>query len=140
MNRIQRKTIALCMSFVLLIFTICQAQAMTRVVLPATDTAAAETAMSRSMDMPAGCHELVAAHEQATGKDLVTPDCHGECQHVHQADIAKKLPLPDVVALVTLCELPVMAQTAGAQSLALLPALVDPGDPHPVIRFQRFLE
>ena len=132
MNRIQRKTIALCMSFVLLIFTICQAQAMTRVVLPATDTA--DAALYASMEMPAGCHE------QATGKDLVTPDCHGECQHVHQADIAKKLPLPDVVALVTLCELPVMAQTAGAQSLALLPALVDPGDPHPVIRFQRFLE
>jgi hypothetical protein len=34
MNRIQRKTIALCMSFVLLIFTICQAQAKMRVVLP----------------------------------------------------------------------------------------------------------
>lgn len=129
MNRIQRKTIALCMSFVLLIFTICQAQAMTRVVLPATDTS-----LSMSMDMSAGCHE------QAAAQDAVLPDCHGECQHVHQADIAKKLPLPDVTALVAILELPFMAQTAGAQSLAMLPAWVDPGDPHPVIRFQRFLE
>ncbi|MES2721337.1 MAG: hypothetical protein V4688_03955 [Pseudomonadota bacterium] len=134
MNRIQRKPIALCMSFVLLIFTICQAQAMTRVVLPAADIAAAEAAMSTSMDMPAGCHEPVAAQAPWA------PDCHDECQNVHQADIAKKLQLPDVMALPAVFELPVMAQTASAQSLAMLPAWADPGDPHPVIRFQRFLE
>lgn len=133
MNRIQRKTIALCMSFVLLIFTICQAQAMTRVVLPATDAAAANAATAEAA-MPAGCHE------QAAGQDLAAPDCHGECQHVHQADIAKKLQLLDVTALVALCELPLLADRADAAQLSQLPARVDPGDPHPVIRFQRFLE
>ncbi|MES3041574.1 MAG: hypothetical protein V4730_10535 [Pseudomonadota bacterium] len=132
MNRIPRKTIALCMSFVLLIFTICQAQAMTRVVFPATDTAAA--AMSTSSETPAGCHE------QAVVQDSVAPDCHGECQHVHQADIAKKLQLLDVTALVALFELPLLADRAGTARLSRLPAWVDPGDPHPVIRFQRFLE
>lgn len=132
MNRIQRKTIALCMSFVLLIFTICQAQAMTRVVLPATD--AADAALSASMEMPAGCHEQVA------GKDSAVPDCHGECQHVHQADLAKKLQLLDVTALVALFELPLLADRTDAAQLSQLPAWVDPGDPHPVIRFQRFLE
>lgn len=132
MNRIQRKTIALCMSFVLLIFTICQAQAMTRVVLPAPDVA--DAALSAGMEMPAGCHEPVAA------QDAVAPDCHGECQHVHQADIAKKLQLLDVTALVALCELPLLADRADAAQLSQLPTRVDPGDPHPVIRFQRFLE
>lgn len=131
MNRIPRKTIALCMSFVLLIFTICQAQAMSRVVLPAMDAGTAAVAV---MDMPAGCHE------QAAGKELAAPDCHGECRHVHQADIAKKLQLLDVTALVALCELPLLAELVDAARLARLPAWVDPGDPHPVIRFQRFLE
>lgn len=132
MNRIPRKTIAWCMSFVLLIFTICQAQAMTRVLLPATD--AADAALSASLEMPAGCHE------QAAEKDVVAPDCHGECQHVHQADIAKKLPLPDAGVLVALFELPLLAGRAELARLSQLPAPVDPGDPHPVIRFQRFLE
>ena len=132
MNRIPRKTIALCMSFVLLIFTICQAQAMTRVVFPAPDTA--DAAMSTSIEMPAGCHE------QAVAQNPLAPDCHGECQHVHQADIAKKLQLLDATALVALFELPLLADRRVAAQLSQLPVWVDPGDPHPVIRFQRFLE
>lgn len=129
MNRIQRKTIALCMSFVLLIFTICQAQAITRVSLPAADTV-----LALSTEMPAGCHEPMGDQEP------LAPDCHEACQNVHQADLAKKLQLPDATTLFAVLELPVMAQTAATQSLAMLPAWLDPGDPHPVIRFQRFLE
>jgi len=132
MNRISRNTTALCMSFVLLIFTICQAQAMSRVVLP--EAGAADAVLSASLEMPAGCHE------QVVGNDPVAPDCHGECQHVHQADIAKKLQLPDVSVLVALFELPLLADRADVAQLSQLPTRVDPGDPHPVIRFQRFLE
>ncbi len=136
MNYIPRKTIALCMSFVLLIFTICQAQAMSRVELPATNAAAlsASMEMSASLEMPAGCHEPAVAQEPAA------PNCHGECQHVHQADLAKKLQLLDVSSLVALYELPQLAERGNAAQLSQLPARVDPGDPHPVIRFQRFLE
>lgn len=129
MNRISRNTTALCMSFVLLIFTICQAQAMSRVVLPAADTA-----VPASVEMPAGCHELALA------QDADVPDCHAECQHVHQADIAKKLPLPDVSTLAALFALPLLADLADAAALSQLPARGDPGDPDVVIRFQRFLE
>ena len=133
MNRIPRKTIALCMSFVLLIFTICQAQAMTRVALQGSG-AASDASTVVALAMPAGCHE------QAVAQDSSAPDCHGECQHVHQADLAKKLQLLDVTSLVALSELPLLADRRVAAQLSQLPAWVDPGDPHPVIRFQRFLE
>lgn len=126
MNRVPRNFIALCMSLILTVFTICQAQAMTRVAMPAMDVAAPAL--------------VTACHQQASTDNKLALDCHGECQHVHQADIAKKLPLPDIVSMLALYELPASMHAANTTALAWLPLLPESGDPNLIIRFQRFLE
>lgn len=123
MTRQLRKTIALTMSLLLAIFTICQAHAMAGMV--SSGQSAAPVVMPQTHTM---------------GKQPMAADCHAECQHQQSADIGKKPQLPDEPAVLALAQ----SYPSSHEALALM--LVGgateraQGDPPPYLRFQRFLE
>lgn len=117
-----RRHIALTMALLLAIFTICQAHAMTE--MPASKVSSA----------------LMMSHDSESGdKHLSMPCCQGDCQN-QQADLAKKPPLPDSSSLMMIAS---TYPDASESSVLRVSAHVHDraqGDPHPLLRFQRFLE
>lgn len=118
-----RRTLALTMGLLLAIFTICQAHAMT--------------------DMPSSNMSFVVTVYQDSGmgdKHQAMPCCQDECQNQQAADLGKKPQLPDSQPLLVIAtaypappEAPVLKVSGHVADRAQ-------GDPHPLLRFQRFLE
>lgn len=123
MTRQLRTTIALTLSLLLAIFTICQAHAM-------ADRVSSAQSASPGVTQPA----------DTMSQQPMAADCHDACQHQQSADIGKKPQLPDEpVALALL-------QSYPSSHDALAPRVVGgaaeraQGDPPPRLRFLRFLE
>jgi len=117
-----RRHIALTMALLLAIFTICQAHAMTKV--PASKVSSA----------------LMMGQCSSVGdKHLSMPCCHDECQN-QQADLAKKPQVPDSSPLMVIAS--AYPDSPETSSLRISGHVNDraQGDPHPLLRFQRFLE
>lgn len=118
-----RRILALTMGMLLAIFTICQAHAMT--------------------DMPSSNMSSAVTVHQYSGmadKHQAMPCCQDECQNQQAADLGKKPQLPDTAPLLLIAtaypassEVPVLSISGHVADRAQ-------GDPHPLLRFQRFLE
>lgn len=123
MTRTQRQRLSLFMSVILMIFTICQSQAMAMGLADATTPA---------MPTIAGCQDshgdAPAAHQ----------NCSGECQHLQQHVDSGTLPLADLSPAIIAFWLPSLVQDTGRLTLALLPNHDPVSDPPLAIRFQRF--
>jgi hypothetical protein len=123
MNRRLRQRIALVMSLMMMIFTICQTQVLAAIHLPAP----ANPAM-------AGCHDM-AKTDQAPPQ----ADCHSECQHLQQHPGVDHTPVLDWCPMV-LTWLEPLHKDVGSISLVSLAPHSPVTDPPPAIRFQRFRE
>ena len=123
MKRRHRQRIALVMSLLLTIFTICQTQALAAIRLPAP-----------AMPAMAGCHDM-AMVDQAPAK----ADCHSECQNLQQHPGTDHVPVLDWCPLV-LSWLAPLHTDAGSISLVSLAPHSPITDPPPEIRFSRFRE
>lgn len=122
MTRQLRKTLALTMSLLLAIFTICQAHAMAGVAVSSQSASAAMT------------------HHGNMSKQPMVAGCHDECQHQQSADIGKKSQLPDGPMVLALAQSYPVSPDLSAPLLVGAAADRAQGDPPPYLRFQRFLE
>lgn len=120
MTRQPRTFIALTLSLLLVIFTICQSHAMAGV-----SSSDASTSSSTPCADPAG-------------KDMAAADCHQVCKQV--ADIAKKPQLPDMPPMLLASNGYVPLASTSVQAISRHLSDRPLGDPHPLLRFQRFLE
>lgn len=123
MTRQVRRTIALTLSLLLAIFTICQAHAM------ATMAVSDQSASS-----------VVTQPADSMSKQPMAADCHAECQHQQSADLSKKLQLPDTPVLLALAQSYPTSHDASPPRVVGGAAERAQGDPPPRLRFQRFLE
>lgn len=123
MNRPPRRPFSLVLSLVLMVFSICQAQA--RVQVPA---AAPDMMVHASHDMHAG-------HEQPPA------DCHSDCQHLSSHPDAGHPHVMPVIAPVLLAWLPPESalDAVTQRALAYHPPNPAVADPPPLLRFQHFL-
>ena len=123
MNRTPRRALTLVLSLVLMVFSICQAQARVHVPAGAPDT------------MAHASHDMHAGHEQPPA------DCHSDCQHLSSHPDAGQphaMPAVDPVLLAWLPpEPPLDAVTQRA--LAYHPPNPAMADPPQLLRFQHFL-
>ena len=122
MTRQLRTTLALTLSLLLAIFTICQAHAM------ATMAVSGQPVSS-----------VTAQPADIMSKQPMATDCHDECQHQQSADIGKKPQLPDEPAVLALAQ----SYPSSHDAFTLIvggAAERAQGDPPPRLRFQRFLE
>lgn len=130
MNRQPRRALTLVMSLILMIFSVCQAQA--RATLP-------------EMAVPSGHvhHQVTHDHglSQHLSPDAASADCHGDCLHqTAHPDAGSTAQLPDVSPIL-LVWLPatLLPDAAASRALAYQAPSADMADPPPIIRFQRFL-
>lgn len=130
MNRPQRRALTLVMSLVLMIFSICQAQA--RAALPTPSSAAGHAA-----------HGAVMSHHQASehASHTAPADCHGDCLHLTaHPDAGSTAQLPDLTPVLLAWLPPVPLQDAViSRALAYQPPSARAADPPVTLRFQRFL-
>lgn len=124
MNRPLRRHVTLVMSLILMIFSICQAQA--RAHLPAQP--------SRHDH-----HVSLAMHHEAAAPQAA--DCHDNClQLTAHPDAGQTAQLPDVSPVLLAWLPPEPARDAvAARALAYQSPSASVADPPPLIRFQRFL-
>lgn len=122
MKRTWRTYIALLMSLVLTVFTTCQAQAM---------TSSVPSNHGSVMMASAVCHHGNMKHAS---------DCMNACQNQQQADLAKKAHTLDMAKVIVAYNLPAFDQANYAPLQVTPPEPVTLNEPHPTIRFQRFLE
>lgn len=125
MNRQPRRVLTLVMSLVLMIFSVCQAQARASV-LPAS--------LPAPHEMMASCHQAAA--------DSAVPNCHSTCDHLQQHhDAGAPDTLPDFHPVLVAIADPYLPQAA--QDLPGTTRYHPPDplqtDPPLTIRFQRFL-
>lgn len=116
----------LALSLILMVFSICQAQARAR--LPAAPALA----------MTAHAHHPTAHDAHATGH---AADCHGDCLHLQShPDASQSMQLPDVspVLLALLPAEPLLSPIT-TRALAYHPPSPADADPPATLRFQRFL-
>jgi len=118
-----RRILALTMGLLLAIFTICQAHAM-------VDMPSAKVPPAVTVQQDAGMG----------GKHLTMPCCQDKCQNKQAADLGKKPQLPDSSPLLVLATAYPASPEAPLLSISSHVADRAQGDPHPLLRFQRFLE
>ena len=122
MTRQLRQTLALTMSLLLVIFTICQAHAMAGAAVSGKPVSS------------------VMTHADNMSKQPMAAGCHDEWQHQQSIDVGKKPQLPDQPMMLALAQSYPVGPDLSASLLVGAAADRAQGDPPPYLRFQRFLE